>query len=197
MVNIIIRYDTNVQHVIHSFPSLPPSSQKCRINILLKITTYVLKSSLLLQNFPTQTVWGPAKCETNQVAFWSWGIGSINIVPSKSALSADNFVIQHISKFWKKPGKLWFAPFLKIWLVSQNIGHVDYEFYVLLYILTNMKTCGKVANTKSWIVMFSKKTPVYSGHWTIGILQNRVRILLKRALLLQNRAGILQNWVGI
>ena len=87
--------------------------------------------------------------------------------------------------------------FLKIWLVSQNIEHVDYEFYVLLYILTNMKTCGKVANTKSWIVMFSKKTPVYSGHWTIGILQNRVRILLKRALLLQNRAGILQNWVGI
>ena len=30
-----------------------------------------------------------------------------------------------------------------------------------------MKTCGKVANTKSWIVMFSKKTSVYSGHWTI------------------------------
>ena len=95
MVNIIIRYDTNIQHVIHSFPSLLPLSQKCRINILLKITMYVLKSSLLLQNFPTQTVWGPAKCETNQVAFWSWGIGSINIVPSKSALSADNFVIQH------------------------------------------------------------------------------------------------------
>ena len=70
--------------------------------------------------------------------------------------------------------------------MSQNIGHVDYEFYVLLYILTNMKTCGKVANTKSWIVMFSKKTPVYSGHWTIGILQ-----------ILQNRVEILQNGVGI
>ena len=81
--------------------------------------------------------------------------------------------------------------------MSQNIEHVIYEFYVLLYILTNMKTCGKVANTKSWIVMFSKKTPVYSGHWTIGILQNRVRILLKRAVLWQIRAGILQNWVGI
>ena len=51
MVNIIIRYDTNIQHVIHSFPSLLPLSQKCRINILLKITTYVLKSSLLLQKF--------------------------------------------------------------------------------------------------------------------------------------------------
>ena len=103
----------------------------------------------------------------------------------------------HPAQFWKKPGKLWFAPFLKIWLVSQNIEDVDYEFYVLLYILTNMKTCGKVANTKSWIVMFSKKTPVYSGHWTIGILQNRVRILLKRAVLLQERAGILQKGFGI
>ena len=81
--------------------------------------------------------------------------------------------------------------------MSKNINHIDYEFYVLSYILTNMKTCGKVANTKSWIVMFSKKTPVYSGHWTIGILQNRVRILLKRAVLFQNRACILQNGVGI
>ena len=104
-----------------------------------------------------------------------------NLLWVPTILSSSTF-----QNFEQKPGKLWFPPFLKIWLVSENIEDVDYEFYVLLYILTNIKTCGKVANTKSWIGMFSKKTPVYSGHWTIGILQ-----------ILQNRVEILQNGVGI
>ena len=167
MVNIIIRYDTNIQHVIHSFPSLLPLSQKCRINILLKITTYVLKSSLLLQKFSHSDGLRASKVWNQPSGFlklrnWFDQYRSLQICSECRQFC-------HPAQFWKKPGKLWFAPFLKIWPVSQNIVHVDYEFYVLLYILTNMKTCGKVANTKSWIVMFSKKTPVYSGHWTIRI----------------------------
>ena len=180
-----------MQYVIHSYPSVLPLSQKCKLNIFLKITTCVLKTSFLRHNFPSQVSDGlrASKVWNQPSGFlklrnWLDQYHSLQI-----CFECRQFCHPAHFKILKKPGKLWFATLTS---VTEHKAY-RYEFYVLLYTLTNMKTCGKVANTKSWIVMFSKRTPVYSGHWTIGMLQNSQNA----KIILQNSAGILQNGVGI